>query len=161
MAEPSKPVTPTKPPADTSREAGPDRHTRPPEPNPPEVTKNATAAQSPKSVRDDSVEPRQRLKKAAGPQFRLEVPHYLDVGGAQQYLGAGTIIGDGTEYPYDGPISMGMTGVNEAGEAEVEKARKERFDPVDRLPTKVTVPQRAGQLATPEEPSKNESPSDE
>ena len=69
------------------------------------------------------------------PQYRLIVPHTHPA--SQQWLDSGTIVGDDTPYPWVDtrgnpvPPSLGMAGVDEASQKEIDKHYDEnvRNDP--------------------------------
>lgn len=73
---------------------------------------------------------------ADGPQYELLTDHYL----GDQYLVAGTRIGDGTSYPFvspDGkpvPPSQFMKPLNKAAEAEFDRVKNRVRNPVDSVP---------------------------
>ena len=76
---------------------------------------------------------------AEGPKFRLEQDHYL----GDQYLGAGTVVGEGTMFPFTDEKgnnaltpSMHMTPLNSAAEELVKKLKGRIANPVDSLPVK-------------------------
>lgn len=73
---------------------------------------------------------------AEGPKYRLIGDHYIQ----DAILPAGTIIGDGTPYPFvstDGrpvPPSAQMEPLNKAAETEVGKIRDRVMNPIDSIP---------------------------
>lgn len=74
----------------------------------------------------------------AGPKYRLLEDHYL----GDQYLAAGTIIGDGTPFPYvsaDGkpvPPSRQMEPLNDEAKREIDNLPDGNANPLNQLPVK-------------------------
>lgn len=59
------------------------------------------------------------------PQFRLLEPHYIN----DQFLEAGTLVGDDTPYPFKGKPSRAMEGTDDESQKAVDEARGRGTDP--------------------------------
>jgi len=62
-------------------------------------------------------------------KVKLNTDHYIN----DTYLLAGRVIGDGTDFPFDGPASHEMEGLDEKSEALCKKMR-DKFNGFESLP---------------------------
>lgn len=59
-------------------------------------------------------------------KFQLQIAHYFP---GDHYLEAGTIVGDGTDFPVEGPPSLNMTPLDETAREEIIKYNTDRKRP--------------------------------
>ncbi len=184
MAEPQKPVAPVarqsvtggvaatdNPPARAESPATPPHNTGPAqtarsvEVEPDEVSgtmsdKDNEKAQEPNELGDDGLTNAERAhakaqKAQKGAQFKLTTDHYLRVRGNSIYVPAGTVVGAGTDWPFEGEPSMAMEGANDEGKKAIEKRRKDRD-----LGGLAGMRFSQGHLPQPDQPNKNAAPKD-
>jgi hypothetical protein len=65
------------------------------------------------------------------PKFTLTADHYDSSGGV--LIPAGTVVGDGTPYPWPGAVSMQMDGADDEGRRLVEEHQSTRVNPITGL----------------------------